>query len=178
MIFFGLAIVVTIMGGMMYANSRRWRYLSSAYANSDGKFIEKRTMQDAVLVGLGGFNTIKGILTIGVSSQGVSLRMLKPFSLFHTPMFIPYSDIRGWKTTWYLNAKSTELELLNAPDVKIIMPTEQVSWIRELVSEKMSLSDASPPEGNAGRGAHLFAKIHAIIGIAMAASIIWFFLTK
>ncbi len=174
MVIFGIMMFLVFFGGILYANAKRWRYLAQHYSEVRDDFIEKRSMQDAILVGMGAYNTIKGILTIGVCSNGISLRLLPPFSLFHSPLHIPFSDIQGWGTSWYLNDKSTEIQLRNAPDVKIIMPTEQVKWIDSIAGGLFSLTDENPPEGKAGRGAYAFVLINAAFGIIMVASMIWF----
>ncbi len=166
---FGFCVFAALFGGMLRANARRWRYLATRYAGAADRPLQTRKLQSAVLLGLGGFNSIKGILTIGVHETGVSLRILAPFSLFHTPLFIPYREIQGWGASWYLDAASTELAICNAPEVKIIMPAEQAEWIRRHAGHQMQLSKAKPPEGNSGRGWRAFALVHAAISLAMIA---------
>lgn len=122
---FGLAFFAVLYGAIVWRHSMRWRYLADAYAGKSGQPVEARRMQSGVLIGLGEFESLYGILNISVHETGVGLRILLPYSLFRTPLFIPYSDVQGWVTTWYLNAPSTELSLRRAPDVKITMPAEQ-----------------------------------------------------
>lgn len=165
----GLGTFVAIFGGMWWACARRWRHLAKAYGATSHPPIEKRHMQSAVLLGLGGYNSLKGIITIGVHQTGVSLQVLAPFSLFHAPLFIPYGDIRGWGTTWYLDARSTELELRQAPDVKIVMSANQAEWIQSFAGHKVTLHDTSPPAGNAGRGWYAFAIANTGISLVMVA---------
>lgn len=169
---FGVGFAAALFGGILWSNARRWRYLSKFYSEPVRHPLEVRNLQSAVLLGLGGFNSLKGILTIGLDKTGISLRVLKPFSLFHAPLYIPHRDINGWNTTWYLDARSTELEFSGAPDVKIIMPAEQAEWIQSYSGQKLSLHNATPPEGKAGRGWHAFSVVHAAIALAMIAWIV------
>ncbi len=165
----GVSVFLGSFGGILWVTARRWRYLAKSYAGTSSAPIEKRYMQSAVLIGLGGFNSLKGIVTIGAHETGVSLRLLAPFSLFHTPLFIPYSDIRGWGTTWYLNARSTELEFRQAPKVKLVMSADQAEWIKSHAGHKMTLRETSPPTGNAGRGWYAFVLINAGVSLGLMA---------
>jgi hypothetical protein len=175
---FGLAVFVFIYGGMLRANAYRWRYLAKSYAVESGPIIEKRNMRSAVLVGLGAFNSLKGILTIAVHENGVSFRVMPLFSLFHEPLFVPYSDIRGWRTTWYLDAPSSELEFRRAPEVKMVLPTDDAEWIRSHAGHEMFLRDVNPPQGNAGRGWHAFTVAYLFASLAMVGWLAAHFLLK
>ncbi len=129
-------------------------------------------MQDAVLLGLGGYKSLKGIITIGLHSNGISFRVMPPFALFHPPLFIPYDDIRGWRTTWYLDAHSIELEFLDAPAVKMIVPAAQAEWMQTHSGRRMVLHDTEPPAGKAGRGWYAFVLVSASFSLLMLASIV------
>ena len=165
----GVSVFILLFGGILWANARRWRYLSSIYGGPTNRPLEQRRMQSAVLLGLGGFNSLKGLLLIGVEPSGVSFRVLPPFSLFHAPFFVPYADIRGWDTSWYLDARSTELEFSRAPGIKMVMPAEQAEWIGSFAGHRMILNEACPPKGKAGRGWHAVALVHASISLIMIA---------
>ncbi|MEZ5924269.1 MAG: hypothetical protein R3D57_07770 [Hyphomicrobiaceae bacterium] len=161
----GAFVSLGFFGGMLWRTAFRWRVLAEAYPALSHAPIEERSWQSAVLIGRGGFNALKGIVKIGVHETGVSMRILLPFSLFHPPLFIPYGDIRGWRTTWYLDARSSELELRRAPDIKMVMPAEQVEWISGFSGNRMTLHRDRPPNGNAGRGWH--ALVVASIGLSV-----------
>lgn len=169
---YGLVVFAGIFGGMLWANARRWRYLSRGYAGDIGVPIEKRSMQSVVLLGLGGFNSLNGIVTLGVHETGLSLRILLPFSLFHSPLFVPYGDIEGWKTSWYLNAPSAELEFSRAPLVKMVMPAEQAEWIQDFAGRKVIFHEEMSPAGSAGRGWRFLLLIYGAVSIGM---LIWVF---
>lgn len=160
---------------MLWRGACRWRNLAQAYSGTPGRSLEVRKLQSVVLLGLGGYNSLKGIVKTGVHQDGVSFRVMAPFSLFHAPLFIPYSDIRGWKTTWYLDAPSTELEFRNAPDIKMVVPADQAEWIQSYSGQKMQLRGISPPNGRAGRGWHAFAVVSAVLGFLSLISLVVLF---
>lgn len=174
---FGLSVFVLLFGGILYRTACRWRRLAKSYSQPVGDALESRRMQSAVLLGFGGYNSLKGILTIGVHKTGVSFRVLAPFALFHSPLFIPYGDIRGWQTTWYLDAPSTELEFSRAPGVKMVVPTDQAEWIGSHAGHRMILRTDSPPNGKTGQGWRAFILINLGLYLIMAiwAASIYFF---
>lgn len=144
---FGLGIVVGLMSLVGFRSSFRWRYLADHYGPpADQPTIEKQ-FQNAILYGHGvAYNSYNGIVTIGVLNGGIALRLFKPFSFFHKPLFIPFTDIKGWKQRWFLNTPSIELEFAKAPDVKVVMPKDQVDWLHETMDASLSISGDLPPE--------------------------------
>ncbi len=175
---FGLLVFAFLFGGALRTNAYRWRYLAKSYAGEAGAVIDKRDKRSMVLIGLGAFNSFTGIVTIGIHKRGVSFRVMPIFALFHDPIVVPYSDIRGWKTIWYLNARSSELELRYAPDVKLIIPTEDAEWIRSHAGHEMMLSDIAPPQGNAGRGWRIAMDVYAIASLAMIGWLLAYFFLR
>lgn len=129
-------IGLSVFGGALYLiyfrDSHYWRYLGKFYEAPWSRPVETRHFQHAVAYGEGvASKSYNGLLTIGVHELGLALKILPPFSFFHKPLFIPYSEIKGWKQFWYLNSKSCELEFQSAPDVKLVMPASQVKWLQE-----------------------------------------------
>jgi hypothetical protein len=149
---FGLAVFAFLYFGILWRTSFRWRYLAGVYAGEAGPAIEARRMRGAVLIGPVAYESLHGIVNISVHETGVGLRMMLPFSLFRSPLFIPYSDIEGWETTWYLDAPSTELTFRRAPDVKVVMAKELAEWLARFSGQQLALNDAPPPQGKAGQG--------------------------
>lgn len=172
---FGYSVFFVLFFGMLHANARRWRMLAAIYGGDGGPLRDKRSLQSAVLLGIGGYNSLKGILTIGVHDEGVSLRVLPPFSLFHDPLFIPYRDIRGWRTSWYLDTQSIELEFAGVQAIKMVVPADQAEFIGSFAGRRMPLSAAEPPQGKAGQGWRALTLVHAGISLVMIAwlSVIW-----
>lgn len=147
---FGTSVFLFLFFGMLRRNAYRWCYLSERYGAAGSRVLETRKMQSAVLLGPGGYNSLKGIVTIGRHETGVSFRVMAPFSLFHSPFFIPYADIKGAKARWYLDAPSTELEFTNAPDVKMIMPEEQAEWLQRHAGDVKFLNTMGPARAASG----------------------------
>jgi hypothetical protein len=164
---FGFCVFAALFGGALWRQACRWRHLAEVYSGHDDRPLETRTMQSAVLMGLGGYNALQGILQIGVHETGISLRVMPVFSLFHAPLFIPYGDIRGWTTSWYLNAPSIELEFRRTPAVKMIVPAEQAEWMKSRSSGSFRLHASAPPDGMAGRGWHAFTLVHVGVSAVM-----------
>ena len=166
---FGTSVFLFLFFGMLRLNAYRWRYLSEQYGAVGSRVLETRRMQSAVLLGLNGFNSLKGIVTIGRHDTGVSFRVMAPFSLFHSPLFIPYADIKGARTRWYIDGPSTELEFAHAPDVKMIMPEEQAEWLQQHAGGVEFLNTEDPPRAGSGWQAFILATASfQIIGLFVA----------
>ncbi len=145
-----MLIGFSVFGGSLYLiyfrDSHQWRYLSKFYEARWQRPVETRYFQHAVVYGKGiASKSYNGLLTIGVHDLGLALKVIPPFSFFHKPLFIPFSEIKGWKQFWYLNAKSVELELESAPDVKLVMPASQVKWLQNKSQGKMEVVDEHSP---------------------------------
>ena len=73
------------------------------------------------------------------------IRWLAPF---HHPVFIPFSDIKGWQQRWYWDSKSVELAFDKSPHLRVIMPRSQISWVSEQGAERIGISSERPSTGN------------------------------
>lgn len=172
--FFGLSVFAFLFFGMLWRTACRWRYLAKNYAGATGPSLEDKGLQSAVLLGLGGYNALHGIVRTSVHETGVSFRVMTPFSLFHAPLFVPFEDIRGWSTTWYLDARSIELQFRKAPDVKMVVSEELAEWIASFAGRRMVLSEISAPEGRAGTGWRAFALVNAGVSVVMLTFVLAF----
>ena len=76
-----------------------------------------------------------------------------------------YRDIRGWEQTWYLNAKSVELELTGAPQVKIVMPHDQVEWIRSSGGANITMANVASPNRDKPAVWHAFVIVSSLVTI-------------
>ncbi len=143
---FGFGMVGGLLYFIYFRDSHQWRYLSEFYGARWQRPIETRHFQHAVVYGKGvASKSYNGFLTIGVHDLGLALKVIPPFSFFHKPLFIPFSEIKGWKQFWYLNSKSYELELQSAPDVKLVMPASQVKWLQKTSQGKMEVINEHSP---------------------------------
>ncbi|WP_404305640.1 hypothetical protein [Neorhodopirellula lusitana] len=104
----GYSLPVGLMGMMWKANARRWTRLAQTYRAVDpGICIRKRTMQTVILVaGDIGWNSYKGIVTVGVTREGILLKVMPLFSIFHPPLLIPHADCHIEPRRWYLIGKN------------------------------------------------------------------------
>lgn len=142
----GGGVFVGLLWLVYSRDAHMWRYLARAYARPWAEPGEMRRLQSAVAYGKGvASKSYNGVLTIGRHADGVALRLMAPFSLFHDPIFIPFKDIRGWEQLWYLDGKSYELEFEQAPEVKLVMPAAQVAWLKENASGRMQISEERSP---------------------------------
>jgi hypothetical protein len=148
-----IPLMVTIacaLGGLAYiwsANAYRWRYLAQSYHKPWGRPGALKRFQNAIFCGMGVSQAYSGTLTIGVFSDGIGLRLIPPFSLFHHDLFIPYKDIKSWNQQWYVNTETAELEFENAPDVKLQMPMEQLAWIHQQSGGELAMPSEHSPNG-------------------------------
>ncbi|WP_442510462.1 hypothetical protein SH528x_002085 [Novipirellula sp. SH528] len=98
-------------------------------------------MQTVILVGGDvGWNSYKGIATVGVTKEGILLQLIAPFSLFHPPLLIPYGATDVEPRKWYLIGKTVQYNLREVSDVKMIVHDDLQDWIE---SQSASLAIAS-----------------------------------
>ncbi len=181
----GIVFFALTFAAMMRTRAYYWRELAQRYAKEAGPARDERSMRTVVLIGQGAVQSHKGCVTVGAHATGVSFRIGFPIlSMFCQPLFIPYRDISGWGTTWYLNARSSELHFRQAPAVKMVLPTEEAEWIRQHAGGTvMPLRDVSPPQGRAGQGWRAFFILQTItmlvvIGFALSTGKVAVFQTK
>jgi hypothetical protein len=142
---FGMAFAAGLVFFMYCRDAWRWRMLAQHYARPWARPHDVRTMH--VLYGHGALNSYHGLLKIGLHQNGVSLAIIPPFSFFYfcEPLFIPYSEIKGWQQHWYLGAKSVELEFPRMLEIEMVMPADQVEWIRNRSGLQMTVKAEPTP---------------------------------
>ena len=123
--------------------SARWNRLARAYPVVDGtECVAKRTMQTVILdAGSLQWNSYKGIVTVGVTSKGILLKVMPPFSMFHPPILIPYRECQVEARRWYLIGKTVQYTLRQAGDLKIIIHNDTQEWI-ELQIASLAIAQA------------------------------------
>jgi hypothetical protein len=141
-----ISVFVGLMYGVMKSNASLWALLARAYRADDGLSCDhQRTMQTVILVGgKVGWNSYNGIVTVGVTREGISLRLLPPFSLFHSPLLIPYREIQIEPRRWYLIGKTSQLTLNAVSDVQVIVHDELLQWIESQAMKATSVSLSRP----------------------------------
>lgn len=148
----GFAFVGGFLAFMWKRMAFRWDYLATHFGQPWTNPPAFKLMQNGIIYGLGGVSqSYSGILSIGVFANGIGFKVVQPFGLFHTPLFVPFDQIKAWNQDWYINADSVELEFPNAPEVKIIMPKDQIDWIHEQSRGGLAMPmDASPNQTDIG----------------------------
>lgn len=165
-----------VLGGLLFVIYKReaqcWQKLQPAYGKNWCGAVAKRHMQNLLIYSKGDFaRHYPGIITIGVFPDGIGIRFMPIFAAFHRPIFVPYKDIEGWQQNWYINAKSVELSFKQEPDLRIIMPARQVSWIAEQGFANINISSEKPPTGNWPYGAFFGAMALLCIALAMCVAL-------
>lgn len=90
-------VAVSIFVGAATAGAGGWRALAKRYPELSATSLEEERYRfTSVRTGGGllGTATYNGCVTVGVSTQGISLALRAPFRLFHPPLFIPWEACR------------------------------------------------------------------------------------
>jgi hypothetical protein len=87
-------------------------------------------MQTVILAGGDiGWNSYSGIVSVCVTRQGILLKVMLPFSLFHPPLLIPFGDCQIAPRRWYLLGKTVQYTLRDVSDVQMIIHDDLQLWI-------------------------------------------------
>lgn len=129
---FGLAFVAGILGFMWYrVASLRWHPFAEHYGQVRETPSECKWMQRVIIHGDAfAHHSYSGIVTVGVSRTGVHFSLLPPWSIFHQPLFIPYSDMTGSERRWYL-FNAIEIETRKAGNIRMVVYPELWQWIEK-----------------------------------------------
>ncbi len=128
---FSYSVPIAFVALIWKCNARRWSRLAQAYRADDANDgTAKRIMQTVILVaGDIGWNSYKGIATVSVTRKGILLKLMKPFSVFHPPLLIPFGDCHIEPRHWYLIGKTVQYSLRGVSDVKMIVHEDLQDWI-------------------------------------------------
>lgn len=142
----GVAFVAYLLHRVYWADAVHWRYLAQSYgrrwASADNAFQGHLIIYGKYPLSRG----YNGIARFAVHPDGVSVKVvMPPQSLYCEPLCLPFSELKGWKQTWYINDESVELELRNAPDVKLVMPLSQIEKIQSIAGQTMHVSREMSP---------------------------------
>lgn len=146
---FGAAMVIAMCAFIYKRHAQEWEALAKIYGRKWVKPIAVKSLRSMVLYTKGEpARTYAGIMKIGAYPDGIGLKPMPWLAPFHAPVFIPFSDIKGWQQKWYWDSKSVELELAQAPHLRIIMPKSQISWIANQGADEIEISPERPKTGN------------------------------
>ncbi len=166
---FGFAIAGGILAFIYKRHAVNWEGLAEVYYRPWTPPLEKKMFQHLVLYG-NGFpaKTYNGLLTVGLYKDGISLAFPPFFAFFHEPLFIPYSHISGSKQVWYVNSKSAEIRLRDAPGFRLIMPQDQFEWISDAAAGRISYSPVRLPSRDWPYVTYALAILSGVIALATA----------
>ena len=174
---FGLLFGVLFAGGLMAFMYKRdavdWEKLEAAYRRPWTAPENTKTFATALLYSEGRpAKSLKGLLTIGLYPYGIGIRPSRILLPFQKPIFIPYEDVQGWQQFWYIDGKSIELAFRKTPEMRLIMPKEQVEWIAEHSQVNLPISNDRPDTGNWPYVTFIYS---AIMGLATLGLMIAYF---
>lgn len=145
----GLVMVGGLVAFIYMRDAVDWKKLQAAYGRAWTPPIEQKRFQTMILYSEGRMaKSYKGLLTIGLYPDGIGIRPFIWLVPFQTPIFVPYTDIEGWKQKWFVDGKSTELAFRETSAMRIIMPSEQVEWMLSKAPGHISISQDRPPHGS------------------------------
>ena len=171
---FGTVFVIGLMLLIYKRDAVDWEKLEAAYGRDWTMPENTKNFATAMLYSEGRpAKSLKGLLTIGLYPFGVGLRPSRIFLPFQKPIFVPYEDIRGWQQNWYIDGKSIELAFRKTPEMRLIMPKDQVEWILEKSQVNLPISKDRPETGN---WPYLTFIYSAVMGAATLGLIIFLFL--
>lgn len=144
----GLVIAGGLLAFMYKRDAVDWEKLEAAYGSAMTQPVARRRFNNMILYSEGRpAKSYKGVIAIELYPDGMGLKPFPLLAPFQKPIFVPYADIEGWKQIWYIDAASTELAFRKTPQMRIIMPTSQVDWIRSMAEGRFEISQDRPPHG-------------------------------
>lgn len=116
-----MSFMLSLIGG--------WRALSDNYL-ADGPFEGSNRAWQSISVYYFVFYPVSygNMVTMGASDKLVNLSVWFPFRLFHPPISIPYSEMRGVERR-ILFIKTIVIRAEKNPNVKIGISKKQADWI-------------------------------------------------
>jgi hypothetical protein len=157
---FGAVFVVVLMSFMYKRDAIDWEQLASVYGQAWQPPRLRKRFANMILYSEGRpAKSYKGIIEIGLLEDGIAFRPNRILRPFQPPIFIPYTDIQGWDQGWYLDAKSAELSFRKAPQMRMIMPREQVEWMLSMTGGAVQISDDRPPHGTRPWATFIYALV-------------------
>jgi len=138
--------VILLLAMIYKRDAIHWQYLADQYGREWRAPIRERWGNGNLYGKFPLSRGYNGILKVGVFPNGFALKIaIPPDSLFCDPLFIPFEDVRGWDQTWYINSKTVELELVRAPEVKLVMPKSQLEWIHQNSGGRIRFENVPSP---------------------------------
>ena len=125
-----LWIVVTALLSRMSG----WRELAQRYAHKMGTPEESFSFQTASFRWAINY---RSCITIGLSPEGLSLSILKPFRMFHPSILIPWSVIRSVDATRYFFYDATRIQIGQENGFSFFLIGRSAAAIRHYFKERL-----------------------------------------
>jgi hypothetical protein len=114
--------VSVVVGGVM-AGLGGWRALAEQYPAPEAPPLgEERYRFASIRTGWGlfGMATYQGCVTVGISSQGLSLALWAPFGLFHSPLFIRWEALERCRSIeWHIRGQLTQITVRDGGNLTV-----------------------------------------------------------
>jgi hypothetical protein len=129
-----LFTIALFSGGLYYVlrfQNYRWRLIAQYYGD-DAPRSPTAAKRFATVVAFGGlplFTRYVGV-TIAVCGDGLSLRMIPPFSIAAPPLFLPFEEMTIQRTSWYLNSGSFLIRMTRGDCFELIIDDDVMSWLQ------------------------------------------------
>lgn len=170
---FGLIFVGGLLAFIYKRHAEEWEELANIYGRPWTTPLAKKARRSLVLYTEGRpARTYPGIVTVGVYPDGIGLKPIRWLCPFHAPVFIPFSDIKGWKQSWYWDGASTELMFSGAPHLQMIMPETQVKWISSIEPAGVILSEEYVPRSNWPHATQAIAVMSLLMVVSLIAMLL------
>ncbi|MFN7165266.1 MAG: hypothetical protein ACK4P2_10665 [Hyphomonas sp.] len=170
----GLVIAGGLMAFIYKRDAVDWEKLAAVYGREVTGHLARRRFNNMILYSEGRpAKSYKGVVTIDLHPDGIGLKPFPFLVPFQKPIFVPFADIEGWKQTWYLDSKSTELAFRKAPQMRLIMPTSQVDWIRSVAEDGFSVSEDRPPHGHWPWATYVSALVFGVLTLGVISAVLF-----
>lgn len=117
--------------GAFWSQNSRWRRLASAYPPDRPRTPKAEKSLVTIILWGGGFAFMKYFgVTVGVCDDGLSLRLVFPFSIGSSPVFLPFGEISIVRTSWFLNSGSFAIKTARG-GFEAIIDEEVLGWLQK-----------------------------------------------
>lgn len=106
-----------------------WRNLAAHHTQHNDFEGPKRRYQSLSMKTITFFPVnFSSVVTLGANGSGILLSLLIPFRMFHPSLFINYTNFNGTERRMFF-FEQVEIQVVNAPGVKISISKSQADWI-------------------------------------------------
>lgn len=121
---FGLCMAGGILAVIYSRHAEKWREIAEVYPGP-ARLSGPRTHLDSVYFYQGGLRYFshRAFITVTRGEEGILLSTFLPASLWHPPIFLPYSRIRMYRGEWALMNNVCRIEIAGFEGLKMAIPS-------------------------------------------------------